>query len=210
MSMSVERPESLKPVHNLFPVSQQSATASFESIFNALETGEGDFLLEKMRVFKTENKELFDLFSRMASSIYQITKNDSLVHHYLLGALLGYTTLREEAFSRGGSLPVISNEIIRTNILDSLGIEKNLEEFAISLRKKEDLEHNIAIIKHGKKDMLEKFVEQEPNLFIVMNHYISKIEKPTEAYMLVMSFLTLHSIFTTNHEVEKIRSIFEP
>ncbi len=207
--MSVERPESLKPIHNLFPVSEQAATASFESIFNALEKREGDFLLEKIRVFKTENKELFDLFSEMASSIYQITKNDSLVHHYLLGALLGYTTLREEAFSQGGTLPVISDEIIRTNIRDSLGIEKNLEEFAISLRRKEDLEHNIEILKNSKEDMIEKFVKEEPELTIVINNYISKIEKPTEAYMLLMSFLTIHSIFKTNHEVEKIRSIFE-
>jgi hypothetical protein len=208
--MSKERSEFLhQPVHHLFPVSKQSASASFESIFNALETGKNDFIIEKIKIFEAENKDLFDVFSVSATFLHETTENDSLVRHYLLGGLLGYTTLREEAFSRGGTLPIISKDVIRTSVQDSLDIEGNVDEFFISFREKVDLKQNIERIKNATDDNMRKFFDEERELTAVIKKYIHKIEGPHEARLFLLSFINLYSIFKTNSEIEKIRSIFK-
>lgn len=206
--MSKERSDFIKPIHNLFPVSEKSAEIAFASIFESLETENTDFLESTITVFSTENKKLYLDFINVASflnTIMTIIGDDRAIDYYSIGTILGYATLRTEAYSRGGCLPEISEEIIDTQLLDFLGQEANIEEFL-----KENPQMNMERVLKGMIKTLEDFHEQEPALTKVLNKYVTtKIDTPTHSILFLKGFLNIYSIFKTNHEVEKIRSIFE-
>ncbi len=205
--MSVERPESLKPVHNLFPVSTQSATTSFEYIFGAIESGRVDILAGKLKQFKKENSVLHDFLSATASVIYELhesTEDKDAIDLYLVGALFGYTALQEEAFSRGGVLPVVSNDIIHTTMMDSIDIEQNRAKL-VNANSERDLDSFLKTLEERNVKMVENFFQQEPELGARLQEYLSGFKK-VHAEAIQAGILTIYSIFRTNHEIEELRS----
>jgi hypothetical protein len=204
--MSVERPESLKPVHNLFPVSKQSATTSFESIFSALESGKVkvDILEDKIEQFNKENSVLYDFLSVTTLLMYESTEDEEVLDLYLLGALFAYTTLREEALRRGGALPVITDDILRTTIIDLIDIEQNRIKL-VNANSEKDLDSFLKILEERRVKMIENFFQQEPELGARLQEYLSGFKK-VHAEAIQLGILDVYSVFRTNHEIEKFRS----
>lgn len=204
--MSVERSEPIRYIHNLFPISEQSATTSFESIMGALETGRVDILDDKVKQFKKENTVLFYRLSVAAIMLYELTKDEDVMDLYLVGALLGYTTLREEAIRRGGALPVISDDILKTRIMDVIDIEQNREKL-VNANSEKDLDSFSKILEEGKAKMVDNFFQQEPELGAVSKKYLSGFKK-VHAETIQSAILFVYSVFRTNHEIEEFRSQF--
>lgn len=97
MDEGARNPEKKIVVSDLFPIKQQSITAALGELN----------LDEERRMLSNDNRHVFDSFEELRESHREDKAKQSL-----LGNLICYCALREEARSRGGVLPRLTKQFV--------------------------------------------------------------------------------------------------